>query len=110
MVTICELRASPQRYRADRGSVQDHLLKFKNGEIKPNHRDDFIYGNSIPIREEDIGAKMDRLIADLSAKAGGGPICQSCKRYTLSLVLMYRYGRTLVWVGLGGRVRSLTSA
>jgi hypothetical protein len=110
MVTICKSRASTHGYQAHRGSIQDHLLKFRNGEIKPNHRDDFLYGNSIPIREEDIGAKMDRLITDLSAKAGGGPICQSCEFTIFFSVLMCRYGRTLVRIGLGGRVRSFTTA
>jgi hypothetical protein len=57
-------------------SVQDHLLQSKNGDVKPNHRDDYLHGNSLPIKQEDIALTVERLIADLSKRAGGGPICR----------------------------------
>jgi hypothetical protein len=59
------------------GSVQDHLLHSKNGEIKPNHRDNYLHGNSLPIKQEDIALTVEKLIADLSKRAGGGPTCRS---------------------------------
>jgi hypothetical protein len=58
------------------GSVQDHLLQSKNGEIKPNHRDNYLFGNSLPVKQEDIAFTVERLIADLSKRAGSGPTCR----------------------------------
>ena len=56
--------------------MQDHLLKSKNGDTKPNHRDEYLFGNSLPIKEADITNTVEKLVSDLSKRAGGGPTCK----------------------------------
>ncbi|KAK6904069.1 hypothetical protein I203_107583 [Kwoniella mangroviensis CBS 8507] len=54
--------------------VQDHLLHKKNGESQPDYRDSYLFGDSLPIEASKIRTTLKKLIKDLSAKAGNGPI------------------------------------
>lgn len=58
-------------------SVQDQLLDKRNGNLKPDYRSDYLYGNSIPLASADIKDFMKRKLEDLGRRAGGGPICKA---------------------------------
>ncbi|WWC59131.1 uncharacterized protein I303_101679 [Kwoniella dejecticola CBS 10117] len=54
--------------------VQEHLIDKRNKDTQPDYKDDFLYGESLPISEGKIREVIKRQIQDLSAKAGKGPI------------------------------------
>lgn len=56
-------------------SIEDHLLTKRNGHWRPNNRDHYRFGHSLPVTEKDLSAQVKRLITDLSKHAGSGPIC-----------------------------------
>jgi len=56
--------------------VQDHLREKKNGKMKPDTRDSYLFGQSLPIAASDLERAVKQRIKDLHCKAGGGPICK----------------------------------
>ncbi|WWC67613.1 uncharacterized protein I206_101523 [Kwoniella pini CBS 10737] len=54
--------------------VQEHLIQKRNKDTQPDYKDDYLFGDSLPILEAKMGADIRRKIDELSAKAGNGPI------------------------------------
>ncbi|WWD21962.1 hypothetical protein CI109_106450 [Kwoniella shandongensis] len=54
--------------------IQDHLLTKKNGEKKPDFRDMYLFGDSLPIALDKLKTTVRQKFKDLSHKAGRGPI------------------------------------
>lgn len=88
-------------------SVQDHLLHSKNGEEKPNHRDNYLHGNSLPIKQEEIVVTVEKLITDLSKRAGGGPTCRCPDPFYPRQYLMSSHGPSLAQGQISRRTREI---
>ncbi|WVQ97744.1 hypothetical protein IAU59_004858 [Kwoniella sp. CBS 9459] len=54
--------------------ISDHLVSKRNGEIKPDYRDDYLFGDSLPLEQDKLRAGIQRKIKDLAKKSGEGPI------------------------------------
>ncbi|WWC87149.1 uncharacterized protein L201_002035 [Kwoniella dendrophila CBS 6074] len=54
--------------------VQDHLLHKRNGDKRPDYRDDYLFGDSLQVEASKIRPVLKQKLKDLSAKAGNGPI------------------------------------
>ena len=64
-------------------------MTTKNGKVKPDHRDKYLFGSSLPIQEKDVGEAITQLLADLSKRARGGSICTSSSPHVVtSRILM----------------------
>ena len=56
-------------------SVQDHILDKYNGETRPDYRDKYCYGDSIPVPKNELKQTLKAKLQDIWKKGGKGPIC-----------------------------------
>ncbi|WVF70147.1 hypothetical protein IAT40_004935 [Kwoniella sp. CBS 6097] len=54
--------------------ISDHLLSKRNGEKKPDYRDDYLFGDSLPLEQDKLRVGIQRKLKELVKKAGEGPI------------------------------------
>ncbi|OXH34546.1 hypothetical protein J008_02576 [Cryptococcus neoformans] len=54
--------------------VQDHILDKYNGETRPDYRDKYCYGDSIPIPKNELKQTLKAKLQDIWKKGGKGPI------------------------------------
>ncbi|OCF30461.1 hypothetical protein I316_07897 [Kwoniella heveanensis BCC8398] len=54
--------------------ISDHLLSKRNGESRPDYRDDYLFGDSLPLEQDKLRAGIQRKLKDLTKKSGSGPI------------------------------------
>ncbi|KJE02513.1 hypothetical protein I311_03701 [Cryptococcus gattii NT-10] len=54
--------------------VQDHMLDKHNGETRPDYRDKYCYGDSIPVPKNELKQTLKAKLQDIWRKGGKGPI------------------------------------
>ncbi|WRT65096.1 uncharacterized protein IL334_002038 [Kwoniella shivajii] len=54
--------------------IQEHILDKKNGEVRPDYRDGYLFGDSLPLQKDKIRSTIKQKIKELSVRAGNGPI------------------------------------
>jgi hypothetical protein len=76
------------------------MLEKKNGKTKPDMRDAYLFGQSLPIAAKELDRSVEQNIKDLHAKAGEGPICEFSCMSGYQRLTGHRYGHPLGRLGL----------
>ncbi|WVQ83864.1 hypothetical protein IAT38_006008 [Cryptococcus sp. DSM 104549] len=54
--------------------IQDHLLTKKNGKTKPDYRDAYLFGDTLPMESGKLKNALKSKLKELNKLAGNGPI------------------------------------